>query len=73
MNEPTFDQIMAYQRKRRAVKNVAVYEPVKAKENKPDYSAMSRSDLFKIAKERGWDRAWIASSQADLVAFMENA
>lgn len=79
MSTPTFEQIKAYERKRRALARKSqpetvkeVVEEPKAVEQGPDYSEMSRSDLFKLAKSKGYDHPWIASTSETLVEFLSN-
>jgi len=76
MSSPTFDEIMAYERKKAAIAlgkacpEKAVEAEPDAEKAAPDYNDMSRSDLFKLAKSSGYDKPWIASTVDTLVEFL---
>lgn len=48
----------------------AVQEVEHVEVEKPDYEAMSRSELFTIAKENGYDQPWIASTKEVLIEYL---
>ena len=79
--QPTFDQIMKYERQKwkgkvaqkskpeAPIEKVEEVKPVETQE--PEYEAMSRSDLFKIAKDNGYTEPWIASTNDTLIAWLK--
>lgn len=76
---PTFENIMAYQRKRRALARQSntvpvekVVEEQKAVEQDPDYESMSKSEIYKLAKGKGCELPWVSKTE-DLLSYLKNA
>lgn len=46
-----------------------------AEPSEPDFgdlAELSRSELYDIAQDNGWDEAWNTSSKDDMIAFLED-